>query len=111
LSGTAPARELTVEILDDADEVAARDERLDVGIAAGIAMTGVSERVRSQELGTRLLEEFEAEAKSRGCARVFVTSFTFQAPGFYERHGYRETFRWEGVSTDDAAGVHFRKDL
>jgi ribosomal protein S18 acetylase RimI-like enzyme len=56
-------------------------------------MTWVSERARSQGLGTRLLEEFEAEAKSRGCTRVFVTSFTFQAPGFYERHGYREIFR------------------
>ena len=42
---------------------------------------------------------------------MFVTSFTFQAPGFYERHGYREIFRWEGVPTPDAADVHFRKDL
>jgi hypothetical protein len=30
-----------------------------------------------------------------------VTSFTFQAPGFYERHGYREIFRWERVPTPD----------
>ena len=28
---------------------------------------------------------------------MFVTSFTFQAPGFYERHGYREIFRWDDV--------------
>ena len=42
---------------------------------------------------------------------MFVTSFTFQAPGFYQRHGYREIFRWEGVPTTDLADVHFRKDL
>jgi hypothetical protein len=42
---------------------------------------------------------------------VFVTSFTFQAPAFYERHGYREIFRWHGVPTPDAADVHFRKEL
>ena len=42
---------------------------------------------------------------------MFVTSFTFQAPGFYERHGYREIFRWDGVPTADAADVHLRKDL
>ena len=49
---------------------------------------------------------------ARGCTHVFVTSFTFQAPGFYERHGYREIFRWEGVpAPEDAADVHFRKDL
>ena len=42
---------------------------------------------------------------------MFVTSFTFQAPGFYQRHGYRELFRWQGVPTDDAADVHLRKEL
>jgi GNAT superfamily N-acetyltransferase len=66
---------------------------------------------RGAGLGARLLEEFEAEARSRGCRRVFVTSFTFQAPGFYERHGYREIFPWEAVPTDGEADVHFRKEL
>ena len=47
----------------------------------------------------------------RGCTHVFVTSFTFQAPGFYEHHGYREIFRWEGVPTPGAADLHFRKEL
>jgi hypothetical protein len=36
---------------------------------------------------TGSLTAFEDEARARGCTRVFVTSFTFQAPGFYERHG------------------------
>ena len=110
-TGTAPARELTVEIRDDAGDLAAGMSGWTWGIAAGIAMTWVREDARGSGLGTRLLEEFEAEAKSRGCTRVFVTSFTFQAPGFYERHGYREIFRWEGVPTHDAADVHFRKEL
>jgi N-acetylglutamate synthase-like GNAT family acetyltransferase len=60
-------------------------------------------------VGSRLLRDFEAEAVSRGCTHVFVTSFTFQAPGFYERHGYRQIFRWEGVPTPEHADVHFRK--
>ena len=64
-----------------------------------------------QGLGATLLMEFESEARARGCTHVFVTSFTFQAPGFYERHGYREIFRWDGVPTVDAADVHFRKEL
>lgn len=38
-------------------------------------------------------------------------SFTFEAPGFYEKRGYREIFRWDGVPTPDAADVHFRKEL
>ena len=57
------------------------------------------------------LASVEAAARARGCAHVFVTSFTFQAPGFYERRGYREIFRWEGVPTADEADVHLRKEL
>ena len=109
--GTAPARELTVQILDDSGELAAGMSGWTWGVAAGIGLTWVRKTSRGDGLGARLLTEFEDEARSRGCTHVFVTSFTFQAPGFYERHGYREIFRWQGVPTEDAADVHFRKDL
>ena len=95
------ARELTVQILDDDSELAAGLSGWTWGGAAGIAMTWVRQQARGAGLGSRLLDEFEREARARGCTRVFVTSFTFQAPGFYERHGYREIFRWEGVPTPD----------
>jgi GNAT superfamily N-acetyltransferase len=109
--GIVPARELTVQILDTADELAAGMSGWTWGVAAGIGLPWVREQSRGDGLGARLLAEFETEARSRGCAHVFVTSFTFQAPGFYERHGYRELFRWQGVPTDEAADVHLHKDL
>ena len=109
--GVAPSRELTVQILDDSGELAAGMSGWTWGVAAGIGLTWVRDGARGDGLGARLLREFEAEARARGCSHVFVTSFTFQAPGFYERHGYREIFRWEGLPTPDAADVHFRKDL
>ena len=109
--GTAPARELTVQILDASGELAAGMSGWTWGVAAGIGLTWVRETSRGDGLGAQLLAEFETEARSRGCTHVFVTSFTFQAPGFYERHGYREIFRWQGVPTEEAADVHFRKDL
>ncbi len=109
--GVAPARELTVQVLDDAEQLAAGISGWTWGVAAGIGMTWVREEVRGDGLGARLLKHFEEEARARGCTHVFVTSFTFQAPGFYERRGYREIFRWEGVPTPDAADVHFRKEL
>ena len=109
--GIAPARELTVRILDESGELAAGMSGWTWGVAAGIGLTWVRDTSRGDGLGARLLAEFEDEARARGCTHVFVTSFTFQAPGFYERHGYRETFRWQGVPTEDAADVHFRKDL
>ena len=45
------------------------------------------------------------------CDRIHVSSFTFQAPGFYARHGYVETGRTEGIPTPENADVHFVKHL
>ena len=109
--GTAPARELTVQLLDDAGDLAAGMSGWTWGVAAGIGMTWVQTDARGHGLGTRLLAEFENEARARGCTHVFVSSFTFQAPGFYERHGYREIFRWDAVPLPHTADVHLRKDL
>ena len=110
-AGTAAARELTVRLVDADDDLVAGVSGWTWGVAAGIGMTWVRADARGKGLGERLLADFEAEARSRGCTHVFVTSFTFQAPGFYERQGYREIFRWEGVPTPDAADVHLRKEL
>lgn len=110
---TAPvpeARELTVSI-SDGDDLVAGLSGWTWGEAAGIGMTWVDECRRGERLGSRLLEAFETEAVARGVRRVFVTSFTFQAPRFYERHGYAEIFRWEGVPVAGEADVHLRKDL
>ncbi|MDP5181520.1 GNAT family N-acetyltransferase [Blastococcus sp. BMG 814] len=109
--GVAPARELTVQVLDASGELAAGLSGWTWGVAAGIGMTWVREDSRGDGLGAGLLAGFEGEARARGCTHVFVTSFTFQAPGFYARHGYREIFRWEGVPTPGAADVHLRKEL
>lgn len=60
--------------------------------AAGIDITRVHAAQPSTGLGSQLLAEFERTAANHGVRRVFVTSFTFPAPGFYERQGCREIF-------------------
>jgi len=109
--GVAPARELTVQLVDEAGELAAGLSGWTWGLAGGIAMTWVREESRGDGLGSELMTAFEQGARDRGCTHVFVTSFTFQAPGFYERHGYREIFRWDVVPSAGTADVHFRKEL
>ena len=37
----------------------------------------------------------ENEARQCGCKYAFVDTFSFQAPAFYEKHGYREVFTLE----------------
>ena len=39
--------------------------------------------------GRALLRMAEAEARTRGCSHVMLTTYSFQARGFYEKEGYR----------------------
>lgn len=55
----------------------------------------VAESRRGRGLGARLLAAAEAEAVRRGCTVVHLASFTFQAPEFYEAHGYERLVRLE----------------
>lgn len=55
----------------------------------------VTESLRGQHIGTNLLEQAERIAKERGCHYSFLDSFSFQAPQFYKKQGYREVFTLE----------------
>lgn len=48
----------------------------------------VPESMRGRDLGTQLMVRAEAIAADRGCVGSWLTTFTFQAQGFYEKLGY-----------------------
>ncbi len=75
-----------------------------------LSMFFLPKHVRGQSLGGRLLSAVEEEAKKRGCKRAVVETSTFQAPGFYERHGYEEFGRVE-YGLPGQARVWLRKGL
>ena len=50
----------------------------------------IPERLRGKALGARMLQMAEQEAARRGCRGGMLYTISFQAPGFYERHGWRE---------------------
>lgn len=52
----------------------------------------VNEENRGQNIGTELMNKAEAVAKERGCKYVFLNTFSFQAPQFYKKLGYKEVF-------------------
>ncbi|WP_313151725.1 GNAT family N-acetyltransferase [Lacrimispora sp.] len=52
----------------------------------------VMEDLRGQNIGSELLKQAEETAKERGCRYAFLDTFSFQAPSFYEKHGYKNVF-------------------
>ena len=67
---------------------------------------------RRRGLGSRLLAAVESAAREQGCMGVWLTSYTFQAPGFYKKHGYKEFGEVESSVSKGAADTRlgfFRK--
>jgi GNAT superfamily N-acetyltransferase len=54
-----------------------------------IAYLFVREDMRGQDIGSRLIEQSEQAAIERDCTYMWVTTFSWQARGFYEKHGFR----------------------
>jgi GNAT superfamily N-acetyltransferase len=68
------------------------------------------ESMRGSGLGSRLLQMAEDEGRRRGCRTGLLHTNTFQAPGLYQKHGWREY----GNFPSDPPGssrLFFTKDL
>lgn len=48
----------------------------------------VAPELRSQGLGSQLLQTIESQAKTRGCRFIHLETLGFQARSFYLRHAY-----------------------
>jgi GNAT superfamily N-acetyltransferase len=68
------------------------------------------EGLRGAGLGSRIIVLAEDEARRRGCTAAFVYTVTFQAPEFYERHGYRR-FGEIACPPDGATRIFLSKTL
>jgi ribosomal protein S18 acetylase RimI-like enzyme len=75
-----------------------------VGVVAGYTWAGTSElkqmwidkAYRGRGYARGLLDAFVAEARSRGARRIWVASYDFQAPGMYEKAGFKRMAEFEG---------------
>lgn len=84
-----PKEEISFHLENDAGEV-----------IGGVAVTmywehlhidffWVDERCRHAGHGSRLLREVERFAREKGCRLIVLDTLSFQAPAFYQKHGYQ----------------------
>jgi len=55
-----------------------------------IELLWIAEDERRKGLGKLLIKKAESEAGKRGVRNMLISTFSFQAPGFYKRLGYRQ---------------------
>jgi GNAT superfamily N-acetyltransferase len=56
----------------------------------------LDESLRNADLGSAALGRLEDEARRLGATRAYVDTFSFQAPGFYRKLGYRDFGKLDG---------------
>ena len=88
----AESEPLNLYVEDDSGELMAGLVAETFGNWLEIEYLFVKEDLRGQGIGSQLLQQAESEAKKRNCRYVFVNTYQFQAPAFYEKQGYKEVF-------------------
>ncbi|MEU2787436.1 GNAT family N-acetyltransferase [Streptomyces sp. NPDC007100] len=101
--------EFSVRVTDEDGELVGGLSAWTWGGLCEIHLLWVREDRRAEGWGAKLLRAAEEEAVRRGCDRSTVSSYTFQAPGFYQRQGYTEVGRVPGMPGGHADVYLFKK--
>lgn len=108
------------EITDESFAIFVRDKSGKIlgGLTGFIYITSVqirflwlSEKLRSQGVGSALMEKIELICKEREIRSIAVDTYTFQAPKFYEYHGFKEIGRYKDYLVKDVDKIFYQKVL
>ena len=81
--------DLSLTAVDEDGQIIGGCDAFRMGALAMLDVLWVAEERRGVGLGRRILEALEERARRRGAERLELNTFGFQAPGFYEKLGYR----------------------
>ena len=68
------------------------------GACCELQQLALSSEHRAQGIGRALLQQFENEARTRGCKLAYLDTFSFQAPLFYQACGYHVVLETTGFT-------------
>jgi ribosomal protein S18 acetylase RimI-like enzyme len=95
-TGIHDAAAVTASVEDESGRVIAAVTGHTWGGTCQVTYLWVDETHRRRGLGRALLRAVEVEARRRRCAQVVLFTHSFQAPGFYEKHGYARNAAVDG---------------
>ncbi|MGQ0546914.1 MAG: GNAT family N-acetyltransferase [Betaproteobacteria bacterium] len=72
-------------------------------------MLWVDEAARGKGFGTKLMREAERRARKRGCALIWLNTFSFQAPRSYEKLGCRRFARLKGTPRGEVRTFYVKR--
>jgi GNAT superfamily N-acetyltransferase len=67
------------------------------GAACELQQLWVAPEARGRGIGSDLVRRFEQHALARGCTLFYLDTWSFQAPAFYEKLGYRSALALDGI--------------
>lgn len=80
---------VAIQVKDDRGSIVAGATAKTFGYWLLIDTLWVHESLRGKDMGSKILESLESEAKARGCQFSLLDTLGFQAKPFYEKNGYR----------------------
>jgi len=93
---------LLISIENDAGEVVAGACAKTFGHWLMIETLWVSESLRGEGWGSKILEQLEQKAKMKGCQFSLLDTLEFQAKEFYEKYGYQVQWTQEHYPIEGA---------
>lgn len=96
-TGTGRPEPLTVRVTDGTGALIGGLTAWTWGPLCAVDLLWTARGQRHAGWGSRLTRAAQEEGARRGCADMTVSSYTFQAPGFYRKLGFQEQGRPAGV--------------
>lgn len=74
-----------------------------------VELLWLSERSRRSGYGRRLMQEAERRARRRGSVLLHLNTFSFQAPGFYEKLGFKRFGGMQGSPAGESRHFYLKE--
>ncbi|SFD28947.1 GNAT family N-acetyltransferase [Bacillus sp. UNCCL81] len=85
----APSENISFVVRNDQEEIVGGITGRMYWHHLSIDFLWVSEEYRHEGFGSQLINQMEEFAIENGCRLIKVDSFSFQAPKFYKKHGFK----------------------